>query len=106
MQGTQTQAPGILHTCSDHTQNPPIRWGFSNKPGAPLEFCYFFINMLTISHVGQGLRLYSFQPQEQEMMDATGLSQTLQSYYIFGAGLAEGRFWTAKNLAGFTVIMK
>ena len=64
--------------------------GSPTSQGPRWSFVNFFINMLSIffiSHVGQGLHLYLFPSQEQEMMDDSGLSKTLQSYYTIHLAL-------------------
>ena len=66
--------PLAHHTGSDHRKTPnPV--GVLQQARGPAGILLIFL-------VGRVGHLYLFQSQEQEMIDDTGLSQTLQSYYM------------------------
>ena len=78
MQGTQTQAPGTSHTVRTTHEKPSIWWGFSQQargPAGVLLIFYQHANDQSWRTSAPGLHLYSFQSQEQEMMDDTGLAE-------------------------------
>ena len=112
MQGTQTQAPGTSHTGSDHTRKTPDPLGVLQQARGPAGvlsiFFYQHANNQPCRTSAQGLCLYLFQSQEQEMMGDIGLSQTLQSYYITYLVLdwLRAKIWAPENLRGFTDIVK